>query len=337
MTPFRARIDGPVSQAWRTALTDIGGTIVEDDAWDLVLPPMGKGLRAAVNELRAEPGRSIGVVRGADALASKKALWWNLMVSLGRTRARRIMPETFLLDDPLERVRADRAHREGDLWVLKHPHRQAREGVRLLSHPRESEHWLLQGWTVLQRFIPDVLLRKGHRFHVRRYVVVVVADGYVRSYLADFGKCIYAPEAFGEEPSEASSIHRGTKTWAGPPDVPQTWAELLAELEAEGRDPGQLETDIRRGLLECVRGAVPRLTPAHLERCRLFQLFGADIVIDDHLHPWVLELNKRPEMRPRGLGDGPAKIELLRQTFRLGLGRPTEGLPPLSEHRLPRW
>jgi len=318
-------------------LTDIGGTIVEDDAWDLVIPPMGKGLRAAVDELRAEPGRCIGVVRGADSLASKRALWWNLMLSLGRTRARRIMPETFLLDDPLERVRADRAHRDGDRWVLKHPHRQAREGVRLLEHPRESEHWLLQGWTVLQRFIPDVLLRGGHRFHVRRYVIVVVADGFVRSYLADFGKCVYAPEAYGAEPSEASSLHRGSKTWAGPPNVPQTWNDLLVEFEREGHDPVRLELMIRRGLQECVHGAVPRLAPAHLDRCRLFQLFGADIVIDGHMHPWVLELNKRPEMRPRGRGDGPAKVELLRQTFRLGLGRPTEGLNPLSEDRLPRW
>ena len=337
MTPFRARIDGPVSRAWRTALTDIGGTIVDDDVWDLVLPPMGKGLRAAVDGLRAGPGAAIGVVRGADALASKKALWWNLIVTLGRTRARRVMPETFLLDDPLERVRVARTHRDGDRWVLKHPHRQARKGVCLLNHPDEAETLLLQGWTVIQRFVPDVLLRRGHRFHVRRYVVVVVADGHVRSYLADFGKCIYAPEAFGDVPNEASSLHRGDKTWAGPPNAPQSWEDLLVELESEGRDTRQLEASVRRSLARCVEAAVPRLAPAHLGQCRLFQLFGADLVIDSHLHPWVLELNKRPEMRPRGPEDGPAKIEVLRQTFRLGLGRPSEGLIPLSEHRLPRW
>lgn len=331
MNPFRARIDGPVSDTWRAALTDLGGHFVEDDTWDLILPPMGKGLRAALKDLHPPARRSVAVVRGADALASKRALWSCLSHAYGRAIARRIVPETFLLDDPDDRRRVAVAHRSGDRWVLKHPHKQGRTGIKLLQHPTEARRWREAGYVVMQRFIADVLTRGDHRFHVRRYLVVVIDEGRICWYLADFGKCIYAREPVGGQADASSAFTSSRDGWTGPPGVPLTWAELGAQLADEGHDPSRIESKLHNALSHCIRAAMPLLRPAHLQHCRLFQIFGIDVVLDRRLHPWVLEANKRPEMRPRTPEDGLAKVELLRQTFRLGLGRPHEGFVRVGE------
>ena len=332
--PFRALVTGSVSPAWRTALRDIGATLIDDGAWDLLVPPMGRGSRRAVATINPGRGQVVAVLRGADALASKRALWACLVTARGTMEARRIIPETFLLDAPYDANRLAVAHHEGDRWVLKHPLRQGRQGVRLLGHPREARPWIDDGWVVLQRFVDNGLTRGGHRLHVRRYLVVVIDRGRVSSWLADFGKCIYAREPAGLEPDTESVMTTSTKGWCGPPGVPQTWHALANALRSEGRDIAAIDAALEAGLVACVDAAAPLLEPANLSSCRTFQIFGIDVLLDANLHPWILEANKRPEMRPRGGTDGDAKVEVLRHTFRLGLGRSTDGFRKLAERVL---
>ncbi len=317
--------------AWRTALRDIGATLVVDDEWDFMLPPMGKGSRVAVDELRPSARKVIGALRGADALASKRALWSCMVLARGREGAREFIPETFLLDNPADRRFLAVAHREGDRWVLKHPHKQARTGLRLLTHPREARRSVDEGWTVLQRFVPDVLTQGGHRLHIRRYVVVVVDRGRVSSFVAGYGKVLYARAPVGDAYDEASAFTTSRDRWTGPSGVAQTWSTLVEDLATQGHAVDALEPRVQATLAACVSSAVPLLDPAHLHHCRLFQIFGVDIVLDARLQPWLLEANKRPEMRPRADDDGPAKLELLRQTFRLGMERPHRGFTQLTD------
>ncbi|MEM6993854.1 MAG: hypothetical protein AAF721_25290 [Myxococcota bacterium] len=331
MTRFRARVDGPVSAAWRQALRDVGADFVEDDSWDLVLPPMGKGSRSAVEALRPADRRLVGVLRGADALASKRALWACVRNAYGSAGARALVPETFLLDDADDHRRFAASHHEGQRWVLKHPHRQARAGVRLIERPSQARAGIEEGWVVVQRYVPDVLTRAQHRFHVRRYVVVVVDGGRATSFLADFGKVIYARAPDTSPPSAASMLTTSQDGWSGPPGAPQTWALLRDDLASRGDDTQALEERIAQTVTQCVAAASPSMHPEHLHRCRLFQLFGVDLLIDRALHPWLLEFNKRPEMRPRGAGDGSAKLELLRSAFRLGLDRPDQGFRRIGD------
>ena len=48
-----------------------------------------------------------------------------------------------------------------------------------------------------------------------------------------------------------------------------------------------------------------------------FELMGFDIMVDDKLKPWLLEVNSSPAMSMDGLADSKVKPDLLRDTFRL--------------------
>ena len=48
-----------------------------------------------------------------------------------------------------------------------------------------------------------------------------------------------------------------------------------------------------------------------------FELMGFDIMVDDKLKPWLLEVNSSPAMSMDGLADSKVKPEMLKDTFRL--------------------
>ena len=48
----------------------------------------------------------------------------------------------------------------------------------------------------------------------------------------------------------------------------------------------------------------------HLKNNRSFQLFGVDYMITNDLHPFLLEINKGPEMKPKDYRDRIMKTKL---------------------------
>lgn len=48
-----------------------------------------------------------------------------------------------------------------------------------------------------------------------------------------------------------------------------------------------------------------------------FELMGFDIMIDDKLKPWLLEVNSSPAMSMDGVADSKVKPDLLRDTFKM--------------------
>ena len=51
------------------------------------------------------------------------------------------------------------------------------------------------------------------------------------------------------------------------------------------------------------------------ENC--FELMGFDIMVDDKLKPWLLEVNSSPAMSMDGVADSRVKPDLLKDTFGL--------------------
>jgi tubulin polyglutamylase TTLL2 len=48
-----------------------------------------------------------------------------------------------------------------------------------------------------------------------------------------------------------------------------------------------------------------------------FELMGFDIIVDDKLKPWLLEVNSSPAMSMDGPADKKVKPDLLRETFQM--------------------
>ncbi|MEM7152382.1 MAG: hypothetical protein AAF799_06035 [Myxococcota bacterium] len=294
----------------------------------------GKGQSSELRALKPRPGVVIGAVPGADALASKRILWARLCTHLGRARAATIMPETFLIDLPSDRARFEAQASAGSSWFLKHPTRQARRGIRVPTVPFDLHSAAEQGFTLLQRPVPRLRLVHGHRMHLRRYLVVVARHHEVHGYLLHAGKCVYARDPWRDDDTSRSTLVTTTQDgWTGPADAPRDLPGLRRTLlAATGADPDALERSMIEASSLALAATAARLDAGRLHAHRCFQLFGVDFVFDDQDRAWLLELNKRPNMRAQDAQDARQKQSVVAATLNLGLGR-----DDASGHRLGCW
>ena len=64
----------------------------------------------------------------------------------------------------------------------------------------------------------------------------------------------------------------------------------------------------------------------NIEGAITFQLFGADVIFDNDLHPYLLEMNKGPDMSPRDSIDEAMKNEVQTSMFKTVGILPNDGI-----------
>jgi hypothetical protein len=69
--------------------------------------------------------------------------------------------------------------------------------------------------------------------------------------------------------------------------------------------------------LTCKPFVEQKLIPTSLVKCAQFQLFGADILFTDQMKPFMLELNKGPDMRFVNQSDFDLKQQIHNDMFQL--------------------
>ena len=83
-------------------------------------------------------------------------------------------------------------------------------------------------------------------------------------------------------------------------DNPRTFNELIEYINSNG-DSGQfLFNKIEKLMKEISYCLAKNLYQSkNILKTISFQLFGADVIFENNLHPYLLEINKGPDMSPR--------------------------------------
>ena len=212
------------------------------------------------------------------------------------------------------------AGRSRQLWIVKPTDLSRGRGIFLLGSIDELEYDCA---CVVQKYIAPKLIG-GYKFDLRLYVLVssvhplcvyLYGDG-----LARFSTEKYAGSAHtdlfahltnasinrhneGELRRHKDTIGSGAK-W--------TLRRLLAHLKANGADVDALWSRIK---------AIVALTllplPAAVSRdlsAPCFELYGFDIMLDEALRPWLLEVNMSPALAADSAVDDLVKLPLIRDT-----------------------
>ena len=272
-------------------------------------------------------------------------------------------PETFLIPEQSDAAKAamrnqTRAKRD-TCWVLKPAALSNTEGIRFVdssgisslpAKDKSGDDW------VLQRYVPTPLLVKGHKFDIRVYVVVHSVLP-LELYLYKDGLSRYASEPWegGCETGSVKSWRRAThftalypqpNSCAGLRTIQQLWQHLE---ETRGADTGQVWASIRSNIRDLFWGLhdrVVRQRPAYhhaiQQRSDLHdvggvtcdKIYGLDILIDDDLQPWFLEVNESPDMGFYSDTDKEVKGGAMRGLVALVAGGGGGEQPPEGYERL---
>ncbi|CAE7899287.1 unnamed protein product [Symbiodinium sp. KB8] len=308
----------------RQAFTDRGLSPVEPDQVALasfLIPAEAAGTRQPRAVLERHGGVPPGSLGGKRALA----------LHLQRLKREALAPMTFLSPDALRKSLEPRVRfagivqgvvseaRADGLWFLKHSTMDRNEGVTCYRGARE----LLRAWEkmkrkergryVAQAEVQRPLLMEGRKMVVRAYVITLPG-----------GRCFMNRELLlkghpmSYDPTDPDPLRhvvscvkydgvvsmRGTgwthyeKVW---PKLAKMMTTVLSHVEGAGTVPFALPDDT---LLDLFCHRVVQKYQDLLDWMRwgskagalLYNFMGADIIVDEDLRPWLLELNPGPAM-----------------------------------------
>ncbi|KAM0727849.1 Tubulin polyglutamylase TTLL5 [Formica fusca] len=267
-------------------------------------------------------------------ITRKDRLYKNIEAMQRRKGLRNLdfIPQTFLL--PTEAKELISAHfRYRGPWIVKPKASSRGRGIYIVNNP---EKILTDESVIVAQYINNPLLVDGHKCDLRLYVAVTNYDplliylyeeGLVRfaAVKYDGGNqyiwnpcmhlCNYSINKFhvdyvkSEDPDAENIGHK----W--------TLSALLRHLRSMGQDTESLmqriEDIIIKSILATASGIVSGLKQfvKHPDTC--FELFGFDILIDDTLKPWLLEVNLTPSLGCDSPLDVRLKSALIADLFTL--------------------
>ncbi|XP_033232510.1 tubulin polyglutamylase TTLL5 [Drosophila pseudoobscura] len=222
-----------------------------------------------------------------------------------------IVPQSFIL--PLESrdlIIAHNKHRGP--WIVKPAASSRGRGIFIVNSPDQIPQ---DEQVLVSKYIVDPLCIDGHKCDLRVYVLVTSFDpliiylykeGIVRLATVRYDRnadnlwnpcmhlCNYSINKYHSDYIRSSD--------AQDEDVGHKWtlSALLRHLKIQGCDTHQLMLNIEDLIIKAILACAQTIISA----CRMFvpngnncfELYGFDILIDNSLKPWLLEVNLSPSM-----------------------------------------
>lgn len=255
---------------------------VNNNDWDLFLPC---GYKNAQNELNNfyETGKHIYSIEDCDKLTSKVKLWNMILEHYGRNQAVTIMPETFLLKKDADKQLFKKKYSPSEVYVMKNK-KQRKLGIKLTNDLNEI--LTTKDYFLVQKMIHSHKIN-GYKYNFRCYLLVV-CDKDTKFYLHDKIKYLYTLKK-----SSNNLLDKDQHIANG----------YSSEKNIYNKNPFYLDNnDIHlkiKQLLSKVLNSIKNKICLKLKNNTRFQLFGVDIMLDEQLHPYLLEMNKGPDMIPK--------------------------------------
>ena len=259
------------------------------------------------------------------------------------------LPRTYMLPHEYNEYYADYVKDKSALWIVK-PNASSRgRGIFLVNHLSQVP---MDEACLISRYVSNPLLIDGFKFDMRIYVAVTCFDP-LRIYMFHEGLTRFSTEKYNKSSRFVNnrfmhltnySINKKNEHFVQNESADQDnygnkWSlsALRNYLRKCGVDVDSLWRHIKdiciKTLLSIesfVNSACKMFVPS---RTNCFELYGFDIMVDDNLHPWLLEVNLSPSLATDSPLDMKIKSAVLADLFNLAAFRPYDRHKFRSDHQ----
>ncbi|NXH12835.1 TTLL5 polyglutamylase, partial [Bucco capensis] len=243
-----------------------------------------------------------------------------------------ILPQTFILPTEYQDF-CNTYSKDKGIWIVKPVASSRGRGVYLINNPNQI---ILEDNILVSRYISNPLLIDDFKFDVRLYVLVTSYDPLV-IYLYEEGLARFATVRYNQASKNIKnqfmhltnySVNKksGDYVSCDDPEVEDygnkwSMSAMLRYLKQEGRDTAALMANVEDLIIKTVVSAELAIATAcktflsHRGSC--FELYGFDVLIDDTLKPWLLEVNLSPSLACDAPLDLKIKASMLSDMFTL--------------------
>ncbi|NXH92672.1 TTLL5 polyglutamylase, partial [Edolisoma coerulescens] len=243
-----------------------------------------------------------------------------------------ILPQTFILPTEYQEFCSTYSKDRGP-WIVKPVASSRGRGVYLINNPSQI---IVEDNILVSRYISNPLLIDDFKFDVRLYVLVTSYDPLV-VYLYEEGLARFATVRYDQASKNIKnqfmhltnySVNKksGDYVSCDDPEVEDygnkwSMSAMLRYLKQEGRDTAALMANVEDLIIKTLVSAELSIASAcksflsHRGSC--FELYGFDVLIDDTLKPWLLEVNLSPSLACDAPLDLKIKASMLSDMFTL--------------------
>ncbi|NWH80204.1 TTLL5 polyglutamylase, partial [Piaya cayana] len=243
-----------------------------------------------------------------------------------------ILPQTFILPTEYQDF-CNTYSKDRGPWIVKPVASSRGRGVYLINNPNQI---ILEDNILVSRYISNPLLIDDFKFDVRLYVLVTSYDPLV-IYLYEEGLARFATVRYDQASKNIKnqfmhltnySVNKKSRDYVScdDPEVEDygnkwSMSAMLRYLKQKGRDTAALMASVEDLIIKTVLSAELAIATAcktflsHRGSC--FELYGFDVLIDDTLKPWLLEVNLSPSLACDAPLDLKIKASMLSDMFTL--------------------
>jgi len=217
-------------------------------------------------------------------------------------------------------------------WIIKPPASARGIGIKVIHKinqiPRKRN-------IIIQRYLANPYLINGRKFDLRIYVYVSSYDP-LCIYMYDNGLVRFASSKYSHSSKSLSnryvhltnySVNKFNDAYIKNEDEAGTeshkWGlkALWQYLQVAGQDVEGIKAKIEGIVIKTIIASVPTVTSLSKSHCKYrhtcHELFGFDIFLDQHLKPWLIEVNISPSLHTSAPLDKHIKYGLVKDLFNI--------------------
>lgn len=209
------------------------------------------------------------------------------------------------------------------MWIVKPTGKAQGKGIFIINKLSQMKKWSKNGKEgyVISRYIGNPLLIGGKKFDVRLYVLVTSYRP-LKAYLYREGFARFCNVKYSSNVAEMDNpfIHL-TNVAIQKTNVDYNkqhgnkWSIYNLRLYLESIR-GYESTKQMFNLIDfIIIQSLKAVQPVIINDKHCFECYGYDIIIDDDLKPWLVEVNASPSLSSTTLDDRAMKNRLLRDVF----------------------
>lgn len=303
----------------------------DDVSWDIYLPCTYDDINKEIDDINVDgkKNRRIFILNNADYVIGKDFLWYFLRNHYGLNRAAKMMPMTYILDDAKDVRRLTNDYSKNKLYIIK-KNIQRQEGLKISDSLDDIIESNREGYVIAQELLQNPYLINGRKINLRVYILTICKGNSMDVYVYNDGFMYYTKDNFVKGSMEfGPNITTGYIDRSVYQKNPLTHEDFRTYLDDPQRDRSPAEKNIQMNsklseyvfsniyklLCDTFKSFIGVICGGKLEDNITFQLFGADIAIDEELQPMIMEINKGPDMNAKDGRDGDLKYRCMRDIF----------------------
>lgn len=230
------------------------------------------------------------------------------------------MPDYYLLPEEIDDLQLSMKDNPECTFIAKPSKGKAGKGIKILKKFSELPKAAYDSEYLIQRYIEDPLLVNGKKFDVRLYLLVCGVEP-MQVYLCDEGIARFCTHNY-KKPDATNlknvymhltnySVNKKSQRFKLPGEEfrnddhshKQLFTNVLKNLMNQGKDIGYILQQIKSlsqrtiiALEPYIKNAYHCFISTNHSKLRSFQILGLDVLIDEAMHVWLVELNANPSL-----------------------------------------